>query len=180
MTYQQLKDLNKNRELKQVAFVTSDIDKAVKQWVDILGIGPWEIIEFSDKTLRDFKVGGVLVEGPFKFIVALCDVGHMNIEIIQPVYGTTIYQSFIDRHGEGMHHIKEKISCEKLDKTLKKYADMGITVLQTGWYRNDVHYYLGTETVLDFIFEIGNCPIIDLDPDSVRYYPPKEEVVENE
>ncbi len=180
MTYQQLKELNKNRELKQVAFVTSDIDKAVKQWVDILGIGPWKILEFTDQTLRDFEVGGIRQIEPFKFMVALCDVGHMNIEIIQPVYGTTIYQSYMNKHGEGLHHIKEKICPEKLDETLEKYAAMGISVLQTGWYRNDVHYYLDTQPVLNFIFEIGNCPAIELEPGSVRYYPSREEVAEYE
>jgi len=86
----------------------------------------------------------------------------MQLEIIQPVYGPTIYEAFIEQHGEGRHHIEERIHDESTDAVLQEYRDKGIGVLPTGQFDVDFHYYLNTEPKLDFIYELGNCPKLDL------------------
>jgi hypothetical protein len=95
----------------------------------------------------------------------------MQLEIIQPVYGPTIYQAFIDKHGEGLHHIKEQIADADIENVVQEYSDKGIGVTQTGQFETDFHYYLDTEPKLDFIYELGNCPKLELTPDKYWTYP---------
>jgi hypothetical protein len=51
---------------------------------------------------------------------------------------------------------------ESTDAVLQEYRDKGIGVLPTGQFDVDFHYYLNTEPKLDFIYELGNCPKLDL------------------
>ena len=97
----------------------------------------------------------------------------MEIELIQPVRGPMIYQEYIDRRGEGLHHIKEKLPENTMNSVVADYEKRGVSVTQTGQFVADFHFYLDTEPSLDFIFELGNCPYQDLPPDMVSIYPPE-------
>jgi len=123
--------------------------------------------------VKNLKVGGEIVTEPFKFLIAISWMGDMELEIIQPVYGPTIYERFLKERGEGLHHIKEKIDEERFGETLRGYADQGIGVTQTGQFVADFHFYLDTEKKLDFIYELGNCPIQNLPSNMFAVYPPE-------
>ena len=101
----------------------------------------------------------------------------MEIELIEPVHRPMIYQEYIDRRGEGLHHIKEKLPEDKLPTAVADYEKRGIVVTQTGQFVADFHFYLDTEPRLDFIYELGNCPYQDLPPGhgrrSIRQKPPE-------
>ncbi|MDT0341949.1 dihydroxyacetone kinase subunit DhaL [Streptomyces litchfieldiae] len=173
MTNEQLREHNANRKIYQIAFVTRDLEKTMRSWVENLGIGPWTVLTFTDQTMKYLKVDDREVTEPFKFLIAISWVGDMQLEILQPVYGPTIYQEFLDRRGEGLHHIKERVADENIDAVLEAYRSKGIDVLQTGQFDTDVHYYMGTEPKLDFIYELGNCPVLDLPPEMCAVYPPE-------
>ena len=171
MTNQELREFNKKRTIRQIGIVTRDIDKAMKHWVEYLGIGPWRVISFTDKTITDFVVAGKPVTEPFKFILAFADVGDIEFELIQPVYGPNIYSKFLEEKGEGLHHIKEKISDDNMEKVLADFRKKGIEVTQTGLFKASRHYYLNTAPFVDFICELGNCPVQSVPPEWVRLYP---------
>ena len=171
MTNEELRAHNRNRKIYQIAWVTRDLEKSMKAWVENLKIGPWTVLTFTDKTLKYLQVADKTVTEPFKFLIAISWIGDMQLEIIQPVYGPTIYQAFIEKHGEGLHHIKERIAEAATDAVLQEYRDKGIGVTQTGQFETDFHYYLNSEPKLDFIYELGNCPILELTPDKYWTYP---------
>jgi glyoxalase/bleomycin resistance protein/dioxygenase superfamily protein len=174
MDNEELRDFNKKRRIYQIAWVTRDLEKSMQAWVENLKIGPWTVLTFTDKTLKYLKVDDKMVTESFKFLIAISWVGDMQLEIIQPVYGPTIYEAFVQKHGEGLHHIKEQIHDDSINAVLQEYRDKGIGVLQTGQFEVDVHYYLNTEPKLDFIFELGNCPKLDLPSDLYWTYPPEK------
>ena len=62
-----------------------------------------------------------------------------------------------------------------MDAVVKDYADHGMAVTQTGWFFKDVHAYLDTEPRLDFVYELGNCPVQDLPADVFSVYPPEDQ-----
>lgn len=176
MTYQELLEHNKKRTIKQLAFLTDDIDKAVKTWVDTLGIGPWTIYKFSSATMKDFTVNGKPVEEDFEFEVALCDVGDLNLEIMMPVKGPNIYDKYLAEHGPGLHHFKEYIPDENREAYIEEMKDKGIDVIQSGWCGPDFHAYMNVYPRMQMFYEIGNCPPdIDIPEEYVRYYPEKED-----
>lgn len=173
MTNEQLRERNRARRIHQIAWVTRDLERSMKAWVEDLGVGPWTVLTFTEETVRDFAVGGKPVTGPFKFLIAISWMGDTQLELIEPVHGPTIYQDFLARKGEGLHHIKEYVPDAEMDRVIAGYRAKGIDVTQMGWFHNDVFYYLNTEPRLDFILELGNCPTLELDPSTVSIYPPE-------
>ncbi len=171
MTNKELTEFNKNRKLFQICVVSKDVEKTIKEFVDKLNMGPWKILTFTEETVKGLKINGKLVKEPFKFLIALTQIGDMEIEVIQPVYGPMIYEEYLNRKGEGLHHIKERIADDDMERVLADYASKGIEVTQTGTFEEDVHYYLNTESDTSIIYELGNCPYIELPPEMVRIYP---------
>ncbi len=174
MTNEELRALNKNRQIQQIAWLTRDLEKSMQAWIDVLRIGPWRVFRFTDKTVKNLRIGGKLVEEPFEFRIAITHVGDTEIELIQPVRGPMIYQEYLDRRGEGLHHIKEKIATDDLPGVVADYEARGVPVTQTGQFFADFHFYLDTEPKLDFVYELGNCPYQELPPDMVTIYPPED------
>ncbi|MCO5071454.1 MAG: VOC family protein [Rhizobiaceae bacterium] len=170
-TYEQLLERNKRRRIHQLAFVTSDLNRAMRSWVDNLGIGPWEVYSFNQDNVSELKVGGEVVTEPFSFLVAFTSVGGMQFEIIQPVSGPTIYQEYIDRRGEGFHHVKEKIADSEMEEVLGSYADLGIGVMQAGILEADTHFFLDSEKAVDFIYELGNCAVLSNSGERIEVFP---------
>ena len=146
----------------------------MRAWIDDLGVGPWTVLTFTEATMKNLKVDGRPVTEPFKFIIAATQVGDMQIELIQPVFGPTHLAKFLKERGEGFHHIKEQIGDEKISGVLNGLQDKGIGVLQTGDFGPDVHYHLDTESKLDFIYEIGNCVPVDLPAGMASTFPPEK------
>jgi len=171
MNNEELRSLNQKREIYQIAWVTRDLEKSMKAWVENLKIGPWTVLTFTDQSLKYLKVDDKMVTEPFKFLIGISWIGDMQLELIEPVYGPTIYEAFIQKHGEGLHHIKERIADDAIEGVVQEYRDQGISVTQTGQFETDFHYYLDTEPKLDFIYELGNCPILQLTPDKFSTYP---------
>ena len=171
MNNEELRALNQTRKIYQIAWVTRDLEKSMKAWVENLKIGPWTVLTFTDQSLKYLKVDGKTVTEPFKFLIGISWIGDMQLELIEPVHGPTIYEAFIQKHGEGLHHIKERIADDAIEGVVQEYRDKGIGVTQTGQFETDFHYYLDTEPKLDFIYELGNCPILQLTPDKFSTYP---------
>ncbi|CAM5777042.1 hypothetical protein LMIY3S_05837 [Labrys miyagiensis] len=173
MTNDELKAFNATRKIYQIAWVTWDLEKSLKAWVENLKVGPWKVFSFTNDTVRNLKVGGEPVTEPFKFLIAISWIGDMEVEIIQPVYGPTIYKRFLEEKGEGLHHIKEKIEERDFDAVLAGYKALDIDITQTGQFFADFHFYLDTEKKVDFIYELGNCPVQDLPAGMYTIYPPQ-------
>jgi hypothetical protein len=174
MNNEELRALNQKRKIYQIAWVTRDLEKSMKAWVDNLKIGPWTVLTFTNQSLKYLKVDDKTVTEPFKFLIGISWIGDMQLELIEPVYGPTIYEAFIQKHGEGLHHIKERITDDAIEGVVQEYRDKGIGVTQTGQFETDFHYYLDTEPKVDFIYELGNCPILQLTPDKFSTYPSEE------
>ena len=134
MTNDELRALNKTRHIQQIAWLTRDLEKSMQAWIDTLRIGPWRVFRFNEKTVKNLKVEGKLVEGPFEFRIAITHVGDMEIELIQPVSGPMIYEDYIRRRGEGLHHIKEKVPDARMGQVLQDYAARDVKVTQTGQF----------------------------------------------
>ena len=143
------------RVVKQIAVVVKDVQVSMEHYWKILGIGPWDVRHFTNASVRNFQVDGKPVTEDFEFICAVCWHGDLEYELIQPIKGPNIYWKFLEK-GEGLHHYKEIVSDEHMSEVLADFAAKGIKVLQTGWIDNDVHYYLDTEHLLGFVYEIGN------------------------
>lgn len=63
--------------------------------------------------------------------------------------------------------MKEKI--DDIPGTIERFKKMGIKVSQSGKIDQDLHYYLDTEDMLGYVYELGNAGKIR--PPEARYPP---------
>ncbi len=88
--------------LRQIGIVVSDIDFAMKHWVEACGIGPWF---YTDKLpLTEFSYRGSRYDD-IHISVALANSGEIQLELIQQRCDTpSMYRDFLNSGYEGMQH----------------------------------------------------------------------------
>jgi len=128
--------------LTQVAIVVEDLQSVVKNYWNILGIGPWEIYDWEAPRVYDRKYHGKPSWAREK--VALAQVGGVELELVQPVEGDSIYQDFLIEKGGGLHHLQFKD--EDADGTAEILAKEGFPCLQSGRFGDKgAYYYIDTK-----------------------------------
>jgi methylmalonyl-CoA/ethylmalonyl-CoA epimerase len=88
-------------KLHHVGVVVRDIDKAVKR-LESLGIGPFEAPPLPPVRATLYYRGK---PSDSKVKILQARVGEINLELFQPVEGEDPWREFLDRKGEGIHHI---------------------------------------------------------------------------
>lgn len=112
----------------QVAWVVDDIAAAEKLWATAFGIGPWtrlSDIHFDPETCT-------LRGEPADFTahISLAYSGDLQLELIQPVRGASIYTEFLSAHGSGLHHVCFEV--DDMDEAVASARASGLDVLQRG------------------------------------------------
>lgn len=175
MTVEELREFGKTRKICQLGFLTSDLKCSMDMWIEKNHVGPWRVVTMNNKscTGSGFLVDGALKDTPFQYFIAISYIGDMQIELIQPDYGPTIYQKFIDEHGEGIHHYKEVIAPENWDANLRAYEDRGMPVTMCGQFGLAKFAYVDSEPFMDFQVEFGDNIPNPAYPEAanVYYYP---------
>ena len=156
--------------ISQIAIVVNDIEDALERYHRVLGWGPWNVYEHEPPSLHDTYLHGKPTE--YTMIGAEAHVGAIDVELLQPVDGPSIYKEWLDEHGEGMHHIAVmRHTPAESEETMRHFGDLGADVLMEGRIGESIHFfYLDTGPLLKVIFESGTGHAVDLKP--VRVYPP--------
>ena len=94
-------------EIAQVALVVHDLQQTMETYWKVLGIGPWSIYAYAPPTLRETMVRGKPVE--YSMRLAIAQVGALQVELIQPLEGPSIYKEFLAERGAGLHHIQSRV-----------------------------------------------------------------------
>jgi len=155
-------------EISQVAVVVKDLQRAMENYWKTLGIGPWSVYTFAPPALREPEVRRKSVH--YSMRLALTKVGLVELELIEPLEGPSIYKEFLAKKGEGLHHLGFVV--DDLDGALAAFSNMGIDILMSGkWGDVSEYYYMDTEPVLGIIYELIKRKRARPPPEVV--YPPK-------
>lgn len=98
-------------KIDHVGIAVKDLDQAIKLYRDAFGIEPTKVYE-SEHT---------------KAKIAFIPVGQVNIELLQPVDETSVMGKFIEKKGEGFHHIAYKV--KDVDEALGILKEKGINLV---------------------------------------------------
>jgi len=118
----------KCKGINQIAIVVKDLESVAKNYWDILGIGPWAIYKWEAPLVYDRKYHGRIVWAREK--IALAQVGDVQLELVQPVEGPSIYRDWLDEVGEGLHHINFLV--DDVDEAVEMLAMEGFPSMQSG------------------------------------------------
>ncbi len=136
-------------EISQIGIVVRDLQKAVDNYWSALGIGPWMTMRIEPPLLADVIMRGKAVEA--SMVAAIAQSGGIQLELIQPLEGPSIWKEFLEQRGEGLHHVQSPV--KDPDATLAAFRNMGVDVLMSGRIGNNVFYYMDTEPLLGTVYE---------------------------
>ena len=135
-------------EIGQVGVIVRDLDKTI-EYLKSLGIGP-----FGPKS-REPIIENELRGKPFDYRpkAMFAQLGHVELELIQPPEGECVQREFLESKGEGIHHLGFFV--DDLDKEVGKLTKHGFTVIQRGRRSNGGGYaYLDTGKVGGIFLEL--------------------------
>ena len=158
-------------KITQIALVVRNIDKKVKVFNDVYGMGPWDIYYMGPENVKDLTVHGKKTKSRYK--VALYKFGDIVMELVEPLDKNNIHYEFLKEKGEGLHHICYKVKNYK--KVIDFFKKRGMNITQDGWEFGESYYaYFDSEEELGHIAEIDNtADTPDFSPIPDEKYPPR-------
>jgi len=124
--------LLKTNVITQVGLVVKDIEKTKKKWAEFFGVPVPPTIEAGDEKITQTKYKGKAAPKA-KCKMAFFDAGeNMQLELIQPNGEKSTWQDFLDKKGEGIHHIAFRVKGTK--KILEACEKEGLKCVQQGKY----------------------------------------------
>ncbi len=99
------------RHINHVCIAVKDIDETIQFYRDVFGVTDSEVVDIEDQAVR----------------ATLIQVGGSQLEFIEPTDPNGGVAKFIDRRGEGVHHICFEV--EDLAGTLQRLDEQGVAVI---------------------------------------------------
>jgi hypothetical protein len=118
----------KCKGINQIAIVVKNLELVAENYWNILGIGPWAVFKWEAPLVYDRKYYGKTVWAREK--IALTQVGDVQLELVQPVDGPSIYGDWLKERGEGIHHMNFLV--DDVDETVAILEKEGFPSLQGG------------------------------------------------
>ena len=135
----------------EICIVTRDYQQTMAGFVQ-LGIDPWRVYTFNAETVTEQIYRG----HPAEYAIKVCFAQSKNViwEIMQPLSEPTIFQKFLDRHDQGIHHIAFNCGDRPWNERIQEFESRGFRLLQLGkWMGQNTFAFLGTEDATSTIFE---------------------------
>lgn len=113
----------------QIGVIVKDLDRYLEKLEKVFGMGCFRINEYPPMGSHPFmEYRGK--EGKFRAKFCFYSLGNIELELIQPLEGESIWQEYIDKHGEGIQHVKFLI---KNHKEVENYLNSnGFKIYQQG------------------------------------------------
>jgi hypothetical protein len=113
--------------VRQLGYVVRDLDRAMRQWTEVLGVGPFFYID--ELPLRRFMFAGEPSEPHLS--AALSYSGDVQIELItQRNDAPSMWRAFLDDGHEGPHHVA--FWTHQFDRDLATLTARGLQVGHSG------------------------------------------------
>jgi methylmalonyl-CoA/ethylmalonyl-CoA epimerase len=114
----------------QIGVVVRDLEKSVRGLTEIFGIGPFRAIDWPPADRSDIQRFYHGEPGEFTARMAFTELGPVELELIQPGDGDSIWADFLREHGEGIHHIRFNVP--EMEPVVEYLAGHDIKVAQMG------------------------------------------------
>lgn len=140
----------KDESIDQIGIVVRDARAVAEQLHSLLGIGPFRMLEWP--------IEGIDPESTFhgqparySAFLAFARVGALQLELVEPRAGRSIWSDFLAAHGPGLHHLRVTIS--NFEETVNAWQAAGLENLAsgTGVHVGSKWVYFDTGNLLDGI-----------------------------
>jgi len=138
--------LNTNAVI-QIGLIVKDVEKTKKKWAEFFNVPVPATVDSGEYEVTQTKYKGKAAKKS-KCKMAFFEAGtNMQLELIQPNGEKSTWQDFLDKHGEGIHHIAFLVNGTK--KILETCEKKGIKCIQQGKYGDGGGEYAYLDTIKD-------------------------------
>ncbi|WP_035588892.1 methylmalonyl-CoA epimerase [Hippea jasoniae] len=99
------------KKIDHIGVAVKDLDEAVRLYRDVFGLKLLEIEEVESQKVK----------------VAKFDIGGVHIELLQPTADDSPIKKFIDKKGEGLHHIAYEV--DDIEEQLSQLKQKGVKLI---------------------------------------------------
>jgi catechol 2,3-dioxygenase-like lactoylglutathione lyase family enzyme len=138
--------------LCKVGFIVRDIEASARKYAETFGLPAPPIIHTPGFDKAKTTVAGAPSEATAK--LAFFHMGQLTIELIEPDEKPSVWRDFLDKNGEGVHHVAFRVDDSKAtESALAKY---GIKTEQQGLYTDasGMYTYLNSGPYLGVMIEL--------------------------
>jgi methylmalonyl-CoA/ethylmalonyl-CoA epimerase len=114
----------------QIGVVVADLEQSIHHLTEIFGIGPFRVIDWPPEGRTDIQKFYYGQPGNFSARMAFTELGSVELELIQPLDGESIWADFLREHGGGIHHLRFNV--DALEPVQDYLAQNGIVPAQHG------------------------------------------------
>ncbi|MEJ2166001.1 MAG: VOC family protein [Desulfobacterales bacterium] len=113
-------------DLHHISIVVRDIDAAV-DFYESLGIGP-----FTDyPPMREYvRIEVPDEEGFYNLTIKCAQIGPVQLQLIQPGEGRSLYKDFLQEKGQGVYHLGFVV--DDIERSTSQIQAMGLKTLSSG------------------------------------------------
>ena len=101
----------KPTHIEHIGIAVSNLDEAIKYWENVMGLKCYNTEEVKDQKVR----------------TAFLKIGEVKIELLEPTSEDSTIAKFIEKKGEGIHHIA--FCVEDTNKALKDTEGNGVRLI---------------------------------------------------
>ncbi|HTL50945.1 MAG TPA: VOC family protein, partial [Planctomycetota bacterium] len=127
-----------------------DIDQKCQVWSEVFGLPKPEPITTATADLTHIQYKGRTTEARAR--LAFFEMENVTIELIEPIGGPSTWKAFLDRHGEGVHHIAFKI--KGTDQVVAFLEGKHCKLEQSGDFVGGKYAYVDATKPLGVILEL--------------------------
>jgi len=137
----------------QVGVVVRDLEQSMAALTALFGIGPFRVADspLPGREQQQFYHGQ---PARFRMRQAFADLGSIELELIQPLEGQSIWSDFLAERGPGIHHIRFNVPDHQA--LTAHLGTHGLSKTQEGAGIREGSYWVNydTEKLMGFVIEI--------------------------
>lgn len=136
--------------ITQIGIIVNDIEKVSASYAKFFGIEQplWFWTDTVDLAQTEFN--GELSEARAK--LAFFDCGQLQIELIEPDHNPSTWREFLDKEGEGVHHIA--FSIKGMKEKIELLHSKNMPLIQKGEFTGGRYAYIDTFSELKVLTEL--------------------------
>jgi methylmalonyl-CoA/ethylmalonyl-CoA epimerase len=112
----------------QVGIVVADLAEALRRHEPLFGPAGWLIVENGPHNMHGLHVHGEPAEFSMRLALRGADP---QLELLQPLDGPDTLSEWLERRGEGLHHLGYEV--RSLDETIDRMGEAGYDCIQHGY-----------------------------------------------
>ena len=142
------------QNIRRISLVVDDLEKYKANWENLMDVNGWTVERHTRDQMEAFEYKGSDAE-KVSFLTARAETGGIQLELIQPEEGPSVYADFLESHGPGLFRIVDLCGKEEAEEEIKRLTEAGIPVTQCWKENGGMDCCFDTQEAFSVVMGIG-------------------------